>query len=434
MLWTVDMIEKKNLLIIGASGGVAGALLKLLAPDRERFGAITLVDRCDRLLADPLLSPAALRAEFVQGAVDAVTAPADYRSLLTSRDIDIVIDLSVNETRPMLAETDAAGVCYLNTGIANRIGEDFAGVVFDLIGRKTAGWKRPHILCAGMNPGIVNLWVQQGIQRHGLPLRITHFEYDDGRPRGAWRPVITWSRETFIDEITNDPAGFMEGRDRLRRLYPNPLKNRMPMDDILSPILPTAVYPRGFLLLHEENLTIAQRHDLPSRFLFANDMRTMDHLAACYDRGTLTLDALFLGDNRDLDVRGGALIGVRLEYEDRWVYRYNRTDHAAMPGSSGSCLQVAAGLRAALLVLAAEDPKDRLTEGLFFCEDLCETSFPQRVEETLDSREIAVPAEKETRWREISQTARSTSDEPAAPTGVRPRHSEARHLSVSIRK
>ncbi len=384
------MIEAKNLLVIGASGGVARAFLKLIAPERDRFGALILVDRCDRIRADAHLSVDALRAEFIRGDLDAVRAPGDYRSLLKARKIDVAVDLSVNETRPMLTETDAAGVCYLNTGIANRIGEDFAGVVFDLIERKSAGWRRPHILCSGMNPGIVNLWVQEGIERHGLPRQITHFEYDDGLPCGRWRPVITWSRETFIDEIANDPAGYMEGRDRLRLLYPNPLKNRMAMDDILSPILSLAVYPRGFLLLHEENLTIAQCRDVPSRFLFANDMRTMDHLERSYDRGTLTVDSLSLGDNLELDIRGTATIGVRLEYGDRWVYRYNRTDHGAMAGSSGSCLQVAAGLRAALLTLAGEGPEDRLTPGLYFCEDLWQTSFPRRVEETLDAVEIEV--------------------------------------------
>jgi hypothetical protein len=183
----------------------------------------------------------------------------------------------------------------------------------------------------------------------------------------------------------------MTGRDRLCRLYPNPLKNRVAMDDILAPILPLARYPRGFLLLHEENITLAQKHDLFSRFVFANDMRTMDEMENSYDRGDLTVDSLFLGDNRELDICGTALIGIRLEYDDRWVYRYNRTDHCAMPGSSGSCRQVAAGLRAALLTLAAEGPRDRLDAGLFFCEDLGGTSFPRRVAETLDSCETTVP-------------------------------------------
>ncbi len=386
------MAEVKNLLVIGASGGVAGAFLKMFAPERGRFGTLLLVDSNDRMRRDPNLPHKALRAEFLCRRPDAAAGPADYRSLLAERRIDVVIDLSVNETRPMLAETDAAGACYLNTGIANRLGEDFAGVVFDLIRRKADGWKKPHILCAGMNPGIVNLWVRQEIERHGLPRRITHFEYDDGHPRRRWRPVITWSRETFIDEISNDPAGYMEGRDRLRRLYPNPLKNRVPMDDILSPILPLAVYPKGFLLLHEENLTIAQRYDIPSRFVFANDMRTMDHLEDCYDRRGVSVDDLFLGDNRELDIRGTALVGVRLEYEDRWVYRYNRTDHGAVPGSSGSCRQVAAGVLAALETLAGDGAKGGLHSGLHFCEDLFGTVFEPLAEEKLGSITAILPA------------------------------------------
>ena len=385
------MAPDPNILIIGASGGVAGAFLKLIGAERDRFGSLVLVDVSDRLCRDSTLCLDRLRGEFFRHRVDVRTDPAAYRSLLKDRSIDIVIDLSVNETRPMLAETDAAGVCYLNTGIANRPGEDFAGVVFDLVERKADGWRRPHILCAGMNPGIVNLWVEQGIEQHGTPLRITHFEYDDGRPRGRWCPLITWSRETFIDEVANDPAGYMNGKDRLCRLYPNPLKHRVAMDDILAPILPLTRYPRGFLLLHEENITLAQKHDVFSRFVFANDMRTMDELESRFDRGDLTVDSLFLGDNRQLDICGTVLIGVRLEYDDRWVYRYNRTDHCEMPGSSGSCRQVAAGLRAALLTLAGDGTRDRLNAGLYFCEDLLGTGFPQRVAEVLGSCETTVP-------------------------------------------
>jgi len=396
------MTEKKNLLIIGAAGGVAGAFLKRLADDRNRFGSLVLIDAVDRMGSDPALCWDRLGAEFLHRRVDAGADRAGYRALLENRRIDVVIDLSVNETRPMLAETDAAGACYLNTGIANRIGEDFAGVVFDLVEKKTGGWKRPHILCAGMNPGIVNHWVQKGIERHGRPLRITHFEYDSGEAVDPWRPVITWSRETFLDEIANDPAGYMAGRGRMQSFYPNPLKHRVAMDDILAPILSLKVYPRGFLLLHEENVTIAQACDVPSRFVFANDIRTMDHLESCYDNGRLSLDDLHLGDNRGLKIRGSVLVGIRLEYPDRWVYRYNRTGHDALDGSSGSCLQVAAGLHAALLTLVGENADDRLEKGIYFCEDLSGTAFERLAAQNLDSVEVVLPANADVPWDDFA--------------------------------
>jgi hypothetical protein len=215
---------------------------------------------------------------------------------------------------------------------------------------------------------------------------------------GPWRPVITWSRETFLDEIANDPAGYMAGRDRLRRFYPNPLKHRVAMDDILAPILSLEDYPRGFLLLHEENVTIAQAYDVPSRFVFANDIRTMDHLENDYENGCLSLDSLYLGDNRGLKIQGSVLIGIRLEYADRWVYRYNRTDHGALDRSSGSCLQVAAGLHAALLTLVGEDTDDRLEKGLHFCEDLSGTAFERLSTQKLDSLEVILPPSAEVPW------------------------------------
>jgi hypothetical protein len=175
------------------------------------------------------------------------------------------------------------------------------------------------------------------------------------------------------------------------------------MEDILAPVFPLTVYPRGFLLLHEENVTLATKYDLASRFVFANDIRTMDHLEGCYDRGKLTVESLFLGDNRELDICGSVLVGVRLEYQDHWVYRYNRTDHLAMAGSSGSCLQVAAGLRAALLTLAGAGSRDRLAEGIHFCEALSETVFPQRVQEALECRELIVPSKNSRTSRDALQ-------------------------------
>ena len=80
-------------------------------------------------------------------------------------------------------------------------------MAFDLYRRRRSPWHAPHILCTGMNPGIVNMWVREGIERYGRPSSITHFEYDTAEPEDGWLPVISWSRANFLDEILNDPAG-----------------------------------------------------------------------------------------------------------------------------------------------------------------------------------------------------------------------------------
>jgi hypothetical protein len=331
-----------------------------------------------------------LNYAFIKTNVDARNDLDSYLTLLREHSIHLVIDLSVNETRPMLEATDSLGISYMNTGIANRPGESFAEVVLDLLKKKDHGWHAPHMLCAGMNPGIVNAWIRQGIERFGVPRGIVHFEYDTGQPLEEWLPLITWSRETFLDEIFNDPAGYMEGKDRLKFLYPNPLKNRVPMKEILSPVVPLEHYPHGFLLLHEENITIAQRYDIPSRFLFAIDPRTMDYLETLYERdGSVPLEAIWLGDNREIALKGSATVGVRLEYKDRQVYFLNRTPHGHIPGSSGSCWQVAAGLQAALQTLI----QDSLSDGIYFMEDLYGASWEKRVAENLPREELILESD-----------------------------------------
>jgi saccharopine dehydrogenase-like NADP-dependent oxidoreductase len=227
------------------------------------------------------------------------TRPGRYLRLLKTHGIDIVIDLSVNETRAMLEVADRAGVSYINTGVANRPGENFSEVVLDLVKRKASLWNAPHILCSGMNPGIVNMWVRRGIEKFGVPKSIVHFEYDTGQPVDGGPPIIAWSRETLVDEIVNDPAGYVEGRNKIRLVQPNPLKNRVSMEEVLRPIMNLPVYPRGFLLLHEENITLGQEYDVPSRFIFSLKTETMDYLEEVYDKNSeVPLDTLALGDNR----------------------------------------------------------------------------------------------------------------------------------------
>jgi homospermidine synthase len=382
--------DKKNVLLIGASGGVARAFLYKMLQFRDEIGRLVLVDRRDHLLHDPLIAPHRIKGEFITSFIDVKNRRSDYLEILRSYDINIVIDLSINETLPILEATDALDISYINTGIVNKKGDSFSAVVLEIIRRKSHQWRSTHILCSGMNPGIVNMWVRRGIEKYGLPIGIVHFEYDTARPRQGWLPIITWSIDTFIDEIINDPAGYMEGADKLKLLYPNPLKNRVRMNDILRPIMHLSDYPRGFLLLHEENITLAQVYDRPSRFVFAVDPRTMDYLEDIYDKkGEIPPGTMKLGDNRGVPLRGSVTVGVLLEYPDRRLYFFNETSHGEISASSASCWQVAAGLYAALFSML----RDPLPNGIYFVEDLSFTSFDHLAEEILpfQTMEIAQP-------------------------------------------
>jgi len=382
------MNRKKNILIIGACGGVGRALLQRLVKEREPVGALLLVDKQEPRVDDQGLPFQKLNGEFLRTTIDLDNGRDDYLYLLKTHGIDVVIDLSVNETRAMLSASDRAGVSYINTGVANRPGENFSEVVLDLVHRKNASWNAPHILCSGMNPGVVNMWVRRAIEDIGVPKSIVHFEYDTGEAVNGSMLIIAWSRETLLDEIVNDPAGYVEGRDKIRFLQPNPLKNRVSMKDVLSPIMTLSSYPRGFLLLHEENITLGQEYDVPSRFLFSLKNETMDYLEEVYDKNhEVPLDALALGDNRKVLLKGEATVGVCLEYESAREYFFNTTAQGAVPGVSGSCRQVAAGLYAALRSVL-EDP---LKRRVHFVEDLMGTSCERLMMETLPVQHAVIP-------------------------------------------
>ena len=381
------MNAKRNVLIIGACGGVGRAFLRMLARDRGRLGKLVLVDKQDQLLDDRLLPHQELDYEFQKTAIDVDKHREDYVRLLKIHGIDMVIDLSVNETRAMLAVTDGAGVSYINTGVANRPGENFSEVVLDLVKRKASSWNAPHILCSGMNPGVVNMWVRRGIEKSGVPKSIVHFEYDTGQPVDGGVPIIAWSRETLLDEIVNDPAGYVEGRNKIRLVQPNPLKNRVSMDEVLRPIMNLPVYPRGFLLLHEENITLGQEYDVPSRFIFSLKTETMDYLEEVYDKKSeVPLDTLALGDNRAIPLRGEAIVGVCLEYENAREYFFNTTAQGAILGVSGSCRQVAVGLHAALWTVI-EDP---LAKRVYFVEDLLGTTCERLMLNNLPMHHVVI--------------------------------------------
>jgi hypothetical protein len=377
----------KNILVIGACGGVGRAFLRTLLKERGRLGELLLVDKEALWAGDGGLCFQELKAKFLKATIDVDHHQDDYLGLLKSRGIDIVIDLSVNETRAMLAASDRAGVSYINTGVANRLGENFSEVVLGLVHRKTDSWNAPHVLCSGMNPGVVNMWVGKAVAASGMPKNIVHFEYDTGEPVAGGAPVIAWSRETLLDEIVNDPAGYVVGRNKIEFVPPNPLKNRVSMEEVLRPIMNLRVYPRGFLLLHEENITLGEKYDVPSRFLFSLKNETMDYLEKVYDRKKeVPLDTLALGDNGKIPLKGEATVGVCLEYENTREYFFNTTAQGDVPGVSGSCLQVAAGLHAAFRTVV-EDP---LEKRVYFVEDLLGTTCERLIMANLPMQHVVV--------------------------------------------
>ena len=361
-----------NLLILGASGSVARALLRRLGGRRDQFGRVILLDKRDHVLDDRYLEHQRLDYEFVRRRITLPRQQAYFRRLLRRYAVDIVLDVTDMDTLPILAAADLAGVSYIGTSLnENRRGAQ--ALVDALHPTREKPRRAPHILCSGMNPGVVNIWVWHGVRRYGKPRAIIHFEYDTSTAADGWRPIVTWSRKEFLSELAWDPTGMVvDGRPVLFRT--RAIQHRHSMRDILKPVLPLAAYPSGFLVLHEENLTLGQMLGVSSKFLYAVHPKTMTYLERRWRRrGSLHVSDLRVGDNTTMPLDGEDTIGVCLEYPRRRVYYLHSLANSAVMGANATCTQVAVGVYAALFTMLGE----KLAPRIYFVSDLYDTVYPQ---------------------------------------------------------
>lgn len=266
-----------NLLVLGASGHVAQAFLRRLGGRSGQFGRLVLLDRSEHVLKDRFLEHGRLRYQFVRHRMRWPDDEPYYRELLRRHEIDVVLDLTDMDSLPILAATDAAGVSYVNTALndaSRRVPEMVAAVHPTREDPRGA----PHILSSGMNPGAVNIWVWHGVRRYGVSLEIVHFEYDTSMAVSGWRPLISWSRREFLTETAWEPTGLVVDGE-LKMFRTNALAHREDMGPVMAPVVPLPSYPRGFLVLHEENLKLGQALGVSSRYLYAIHPRTMSYMA-----------------------------------------------------------------------------------------------------------------------------------------------------------
>jgi hypothetical protein len=361
-----------NLLVLGASGGVARAFLRRLPAHRAHFGRVVLVDYRRELLEDPYLDLRALDATFVTAKVDPVAHDDRFRALLRRHRTDIVVDLATVDTLPVLDSADAEGVTVINTGLCDE--KLHLDSLTAAIRRRPPRWTNaPHILCSGMNPGLVNMWAMHGVARFGVPRDIVIYEYDDSVPALGWRPCITWSPHEFLNEAVREPSGRVVS-GRIEWFAENSLQRQESLQPWLGPVRQMTTYPVALTILHEENVTLGERLGVSSRFLYAIDPRTVAYLTRLWRRQGAVKDSdLVRADHRKILLRGGEHIGVCLDYGDRRVYYANELANAALVGVNATCAQVALGVVAALLTRLTT----KLSAGVHFVGDLLDTRYRQ---------------------------------------------------------
>jgi hypothetical protein len=331
---------------------------------------LVLLDKTDRVRRNPYLEHQRLDYRFIRHCLRFPQDNAFYRQLLRRHQIQIVLDLTDADTLPLLNATDAAGASYICTSL-NDEERSVVELVNTLNSNDGHRSRAPHILCSGMNPGAVNAWVHHGVQSFGVPKEIVHFEYDTSVPANGWRPVLTWSRKEFLTEAVWERTGaVVDGAAAL--MSKNALHHRVDLGPIMKPVFPLPSYPRGLLVLHEENLTIGQALGTSSKFIYALHPRTMAYLARRWrSRGELSISDLEIGDNTSIPLKGADTIGVYLDYPRQRVYYLHSLANRDVVGTNATCAQVAIGIYAALFTLLS----DRLPPRFYSVTDLYGTLY-----------------------------------------------------------
>lgn len=374
-------LRRPNLLVLGASGHVAQAFLRRLGGRRDLFGQLVLLDRNEQVLANQFLEHSRLRYRFVRHDLRFDRDQAEYIRLLRRHHIHIVLDLTDMDTQPVFEATDAAGASYINSAL-NDTNCGVSDMVARIHPRRHKPRRAPHIISSGMNPGAVNIWVTHGVRNYGIPREIIHFEYDTSTPVDGWRPMLTWSRREFLTETVWERTGYVD-QGEVRLLESNALQNRIDLQPIMEPVCPLDEYPRGFLVLHEENVKLGTAYGATSKYIYALHPKTMDYLVRLWKKqGTVRISDLEVGDNTSVPLTGTDTIGVCLQYPHRRIYYVHSLANASVVGTNATCAQVAVGVWAGLTALLTEKLKPRV----YFASELYDTIYPhvlfsnQRVE------------------------------------------------------
>ncbi len=192
------------------------------------------------------------------------------------------------------------------------------------------------------------------IKIHEQPDAIVYWEYDDTRPHdGIYRgPSITWCPSESIAEI-NEDWNFEVLEEGCVLLHEDALdcdpedyaESGVPLELVA---IPDGVDP--FLIGHEESVYMGWRHDTAVKFVYGFHPENMRLLrAAGYN---FKPHVLLCGENEKL--LGGDVVGVSCRYDNDWYGQYCISNNSAStpPDTNETCLFVAAGVAASLLMIA----------------------------------------------------------------------------------
>lgn len=372
--------------MLGAAGGVAGATLALL--DRHPLGRALLPDNTELLLLDgegpqPHV-PMPRGARWLPAAT--IERAEQLAELVAEHRVDQVIELAAVDTWDCVEACAAVGASFLTTTFDTWEGTEQFDPDDPFCMLRARGLFSPpdvesgtHLVCMGMNPGLVNLLVAAGLrelaERSGRPASldalevhsIVFTELDETTVDGVRSPgeplrfASTWSPEGCLDEIL-EPHAMINRAGELTRLDHAPhrarYRGRCGADEIV-----------GCLVPHEELVSLGAMYPtVELAYIYRPPPAGDAALLAAPDRkpSEWPTQRLYPPTHGD-DLRGfnriGALICSR-SLGELWIGWETPVELGRQYSSNATLLQVAAG------VIVGWTLAQRLEPGIWLPEDL----------------------------------------------------------------
>src|SRR3989344_2001358 len=99
-------MKKINLLVIGASGGVANAFLHHLSDYRSLFNKLVLLDKNNKVLKDKFIDHKILNYKFIHKRIELPKKEKEYLNILKKEKINIVLDITDMNSIEILEATN----------------------------------------------------------------------------------------------------------------------------------------------------------------------------------------------------------------------------------------------------------------------------------------------------------------------------------------
>jgi homospermidine synthase len=387
--------KKLNLIILGASGGVARAMLQLLPEYRKRFASLVLLDKSDSVLHDRYIDHKALNYEFIHLEFNNASIQDIIKKFSEKHKTALVFDMTDYPTLPILSAADSVGFHYMNCSLNLPEGKSLLHFVEDMEDLAIRFRNGMHVLSTGMNPGVVNHLIKRGVAEHGIPDEVIEMEYDSAKPRiDSGKPFITWSKVQFLNEAIRWDSGHCNSHGIYVETKKNALNTLVDTKQYLEPIKDLEQYPVGMTVAHDEIIAMCNILKVPGKFVYAIHPDSFNRLHKMVGLNRIVHEEnVVFEDNIVTPLDGSDFISVWLMYDSKDICYHVEVEHQNVKGTNATLFMVAIGAIAALI----DSLDNPLEKGVYSVLDLNTDNLLKIVSNYMDIKKKEVIKSQEQR-------------------------------------